>query len=85
MAKELYYYTTGWCNPCQTLGPIMEDVAKQIPVRKQNIDYIDPAILTAANVRSVPTVILVENGQELRRFTGVKSFNQIIDWLNYGN
>jgi len=83
--KELYYYTANWCNPCQTLGPIMEDVAKQIPVRKQNIDYVDPAILTAANVRSVPTVILVENGQEVRRFTGLKSFNQIIDWLNYGN
>jgi len=85
MAKELYYYTAPWCNPCQTLGPIMEDVAKQIPVRKQNIDYVNPAILTAANVRNVPTVILVENGQEVRRFTGLKSFNQIIDWLNYGN
>jgi len=85
MAKELYYYTAPWCNPCQTLGPIMDEVAKQIPVRKQNIDYVDPAIITAANVKSVPTVILVENGQELRRFNGVKSFNQIIDWLNYGN
>ena len=83
--KELFYYTAPWCQPCQTLGPIMEQVARQIPVRKQNIDYVDPAILTAANVRNVPTVILVENGQEVRRFTGLKSFNQIIDWLNYGN
>ena len=83
--KELFYYTAPWCNPCQTLGPIMDEVARQIPVRKQNIDYVDPAVLQAANVRSVPTVILVENGQELRRFTGVKSYNQIIDWLNYGN
>jgi thioredoxin-like negative regulator of GroEL len=85
MAKELFYYTAPWCNPCQTLGPIMDEVARQIPVRKQNIDYIDPAILTEAKVKSVPTVVLVENGQELRRFSGVKSFNQIIDWLNYGN
>jgi thioredoxin-like negative regulator of GroEL len=83
--KELYYYTANWCNPCQTLGPIMEEVARQVPVRKQNIDYIDPSILTETKVRSVPTVILVENGQEVRRFTGLKSFNQIIDWLNYGN
>jgi thioredoxin-like negative regulator of GroEL len=85
MAKELYYYTAPWCNPCQTLGPIMDEVARQIPVRKQNIDYIDPAIVTAANVKSVPTVILVENGQEVKRFNGIKSYNQIIDWLNYGN
>ena len=34
---------------------------------------------------TVPVVVLTENGKELRRFTGVKSYNQIIDWLNYGN
>jgi thioredoxin-like negative regulator of GroEL len=62
----------------------MDEVARQIPVRKQNIDYIDPAILEAANVRNVPTVILVENGQELKRFTGIKSNSQIINWLNEG-
>jgi len=84
MAKELYYYTAPWCNPCQTLGPIMEEVAKQISVRKQNIDYMDPAILTEAKVKSVPTVILVENGQEVKRFNGVKSHSQIINWLNEG-
>jgi thioredoxin-like negative regulator of GroEL len=82
MPKELFYYTANWCNPCQTLGPIMDEIAIQIPVRKQNIDYIDPAVLEAANVRNVPTVILVENEQELRRFTGVKSHSQIINWLN---
>jgi thioredoxin 1 len=82
MAKELFYYTAPWCNPCQTLGPIMDEVARQIPVRKQNIDYTDPAILAAANVRSVPTVILVENEQEVKRFTGVKSHSEIINWLN---
>ena len=84
MPKELYYYTANWCNPCQTLGPIMDEIARQISVRKQNIDYIDPAVLEAANVRNVPTVILVEDGQEIKRFTGVKSNSQIITWLNEG-
>ena len=82
--KELFYYTANWCNPCQTLGPIMDEIARQIPVRKQNIDYIDPLLLESANVRNVPTVILVENGQEIKRFTGVKSNAQIITWLNEG-
>lgn len=84
MPKELYYYTANWCQPCQTLGPIMDEIARQIPVRKQNVDYTDPALLEAANVRNVPTVILVENGQELKRFTGIKSNSQIITWLNEG-
>ncbi len=85
MSQVLYYYSAPWCEPCRTLGPTMDEVAKQIPVIKQNIDHVDPAMLTEAKVRSVPTVVFVENGQELRRFVGVKSYNQIIDWLNYGN
>jgi thioredoxin-like negative regulator of GroEL len=84
MPKELFYYTANWCQPCQTLGPIMEEIARQIPVHKQNVDYTDPHLLEAANVRNVPTVILVENGQEIKRFTGVKSNSQIITWLNEG-
>jgi thioredoxin-like negative regulator of GroEL len=84
MPKELYYYTANWCQPCQTLGPIMDEIARQIPVRKQNIDYTDPLLLESANVRNVPTVILVEDGQEIKRFTGVKSNSQIITWLNEG-
>jgi len=84
MPKELFYYTANWCQPCQTLGPIMDEIARQIPVRKQNVDYTDPAMLEAANVRNVPTVILVDNGQEIKRFTGVKSNAQIITWLNEG-
>ena len=62
----------------------MDEIARQIPVRKQNIDYTDPLLLESANVRNVPTVILVENGKEIKRFTGVKSNSQIITWLNEG-
>ena len=84
MAKELFYYTASWCESCPTLGPILEKINRQIPVRKQNIDYIDEGITQAVNVRNVPTVILVENGQELKRFVGVRSEVQIITWLNEG-
>ena len=84
MPKELFYYTANWCQPCQTLGPIMEEISRQITTHKQNVDYIDPAVLETANVRNVPTVVLAENGQEIKRFTGVKSNAQIINWLNEG-
>ena len=84
MPKELFYYTANWCTPCQTLGPIMDEIARQIPVRNQNVDYTDPLLLESATVRNVPTVILVEDGQEIKRFTGIKSNSQIITWLNEG-
>ncbi len=37
--KRLFYYTADWCQPCQTLGPIMNQIASMVPVEKINIDY----------------------------------------------
>ena len=84
MSKQLLYFSAEWCSPCQTLGPVLDEVRRQIPVQKINVDYTDPQIVQRYGVKNIPTVILLENGQESRRFTGVKTFNQIIDFLNYG-
>jgi len=84
MSKQLLYFSAEWCSPCQTLGPVLDEVRRQIPVQKINVDYTDPQIVQRYGVRNIPTVILLENGQESRRFTGIKTFNQIIDFLNYG-
>ena len=79
--KKIFYFTAPWCQPCQVLGPTMDKVASQMPVEKINIDYeMDRA--RSANVGSVPTVILVENGQEVRRFTGAKSYEQVMQFVN---
>ena len=84
MNKQLLYFSAEWCGPCKTLGPVLDEVRRQIPVVKHNVDYTDPNVLQKYGVRNIPTVILIENGQEVRRFTGVKTYNQIIDFLNYG-
>jgi thioredoxin 1 len=79
--KQIFYFTAPWCEPCQVLGPIMDKVSKQVRVEKVNIDYeMDRA--RGANVGSVPTVILVENGQEVRRFTGARSYEQVMQFIN---
>ena len=79
--RQVFYFTAPWCQPCQTLGPIMDKVSNQLPVEKINIDY-ESSRARSANVMSVPTVILVENGQEVRRFTGVRSYEQVIQFIN---
>jgi thioredoxin 1 len=57
----------------------MEQVGKQVPVIKVDVDT-QKQYTTDFEVRSVPTVILVENGKEVRRFIGVKSLNEIINF-----
>jgi thioredoxin-like negative regulator of GroEL len=59
----------------------MNRVTDQIPVNKVNIDY-EADVIQKYGVRNIPTVILVENGQEVRRFTGNKSYNEVINFIN---
>jgi thioredoxin len=69
--KQYLYFSAPWCGPCRMLGPIMSEVSNTIPVQKVNIDE-DSATAQQYNVRSIPTVVLLENGQEVKRIIGVK-------------
>jgi thioredoxin-like negative regulator of GroEL len=40
------------------------------------------SMLWISEIRNIPTVVLVENGKEVRRFTGVKSLNEILNFYN---
>jgi thioredoxin 1 len=79
--KQIFYFYGPWCEPCQVLGPIMDKVSQQIYVEKINIDYeMDRA--RTANVSSVPTVVIAENGREIRRFVGARSYEQVMQFIN---
>jgi len=78
--KQLFYFSADWCEPCQTLGPIMDQVSQKIQVQKINIDY-EADLISKYGVKNIPTVILVENGQELRRFEGKRSLQQILNFI----
>lgn len=77
--KTLIYFSAAWCQPCKTLSPIMEQVGKQVPVIKVDVDA-QKQYAADFGIRNIPTVVLVENGKEVRRFTGVKSLNEILNF-----
>jgi len=80
--RTLLYFSAPWCGPCKMFGPVMDNIAsKNIPVTKVNVDY-EIATVEKYGVSSVPTTILVEGDQEVRRFVGVKSEQQVIDFYN---
>ena len=79
--KGFIYFSAEWCQPCKALGPIMEQVAKQVPVNKVNVDY-DVSLSKQYNITSVPTVVLVDNGVEKARFIGAKPINDIVNFYN---
>lgn len=76
--RKLIYFTSKHCNPCATLGPIMQQVAQVMNVIKIDTDQ-DKTTPASYGVRSVPTVILVENGIEVSRKVGVHPYSAYIN------
>lgn len=67
-------FTATWCGPCKALKPIIEKVAQshagRLKVLQLDIDD-SPDTPSRFNIRGVPTVILVKNGQEVARNVGL--------------
>jgi thioredoxin 1 len=63
-----------WCGPCQTLGPILEEIAADFEGRarvgKVNVDE-NPNLAGKFGVMGIPTLILFIGGQEKERLVGV--------------
>jgi thioredoxin-like negative regulator of GroEL len=79
--RELLYFSTSWCQPCKTLAPIMAQASQQIPVQKLDAET-NREQTSRYDVRNVPTVILVEDGQEIKRFTGIRPLDQVLSFYN---
>ena len=73
-----------WCGPCNVLTPVMENVQTKFQgVSFESVD-IDSQFEVAQKyyVRSVPTVIVEKNGEEVQRFVGVQSELAYVNAIN---
>jgi|TARA_B100001964_G_C14235640_1_gene602311 thioredoxin 1 len=80
--KVVKYFSATWCGPCKQFKPIMEEIANE----GYSVMFIDvdeeENTATKYVVRSVPTVVIEENGIEIDRFIGVLPKKQVIERLS---
>lgn len=73
-----------WCGPCKTLGPILEKLAGEYNgaflLAKVDVDK-EQQIAAAFQIRSVPTVFLVKDGQIVDGFPGALPEGQLREFL----
>jgi len=74
--KEILYFSAPWCGPCRNFKPIMESVSNSIPVRFINVDE-NPQLSAQYNVRSVPMLVFLKDGQEADKSIGVLTESQV--------
>lgn len=75
-----------WCGPCKTLGPVLEKLAGEFggAFRLAKVDVEAEQELGAAfQIRSIPTVVLVKDGQLVDGFQGALPEGQLREFLKH--
>lgn len=73
-----------WCGPCRQMAPAYEQAAAQLEpqVRVLKVDTeAMPNLGARFNIRSIPTLVLFQNGRELTRRAGALGSNDIVRWV----
>ena len=72
-----------WCGPCRMVAPIVEAIASErtdITVGKINVDE-QLELASQFGIVSIPTLLVMENGQVVRKSTGARPKNAILSML----
>ena len=76
-------FNAEWCGPCRMLGPILEEVAKYLKKTKVvsvNVDD-EEDLASEYNVFTIPCLVLLENGKEIKRNVGLISKEELIKFI----
>ena len=67
-----------WCGPCMMLAPALSEIAEEgkVKVAKINVDE-EGELAIKFNVMSIPTVMLFENGQVVKKTVGYMSKEEL--------
>ena len=82
--KNVFYFTADWCQPCQKVKPIIEEMKKEgFEFQMIDADY-EQSLVERFKVSSIPTFILLEDGKELSRVTGAKTRDELEEFIGNG-
>ncbi|MBR2714749.1 MAG: thioredoxin [Ruminococcus sp.] len=73
-----------WCGPCRMVGPIIEEIAEENPdilVGKINVDE-EQELAAAFSVMSIPTLVVLRNGEVVNKSMGAKPKAAILSMLD---
>ena len=72
-----------WCGPCRMVSPIVDEIAQErqdILVGKVNVDE-EMALAAQFQVMSIPTLVVLRNGQVVNRVVGARPKDAILSLL----
>ena len=76
-------FSAVWCGPCQMIAPVIHEIAEEngdIVVGKIDVDNETPLAIKFG-VSSIPTLVVMKNGQAIDKAVGLRSKEQILEML----
>ncbi len=73
-----------WCGPCQMIAPIVHQIAEEnddIVVGKVDVDQ-EISLAQKFGIASIPTLVLMKNGQAVDTLVGLRTKEQILSFIN---
>ncbi len=74
-----------WCGPCRMITPIIEELAKEYDgkatIGKVNVDH-HPNVSMKYGVRSIPTILILKNGEVVDKHVGVTTKKVLADKID---
>ena len=67
-----------WCGPCKMMGKVLEEM--DLNILKINVDNF-PDIAREFKVMSIPTLIIFENGKEIKKNIGMMRKSDLESWI----
>ena len=81
--NRILYFTASWCGPCKMMAStVTEAIGGGMNITKIDVDE-DQDMSIKYNVRSVPTMVLVnQNNEEVNRVVGLQTLTALKDFYN---
>lgn len=79
--KTLVDFYANWCGPCKMIAPELEKVESNTKVIKVDVDEFEE-LARKYGVMSIPTLVLFENGKEIKRTIGFIDKDKIEKFIN---
>lgn len=75
-------FHAAWCGPCKAMKPILEEVEKELGVTIEKIDIeTEKGVNVKYGIMSIPTLIILEDDEEVDRATGYKPKEAIVELI----
>lgn len=81
MTKKVLKFSATWCSPCKMLSSTLKDVTTSVPVEEVDIDE-NMELAKQYGIRGVPTLVMLDEGKEVKRVSGVLMKTQLEEWFN---